>query len=926
MDFLYAGICIITFILITMTKTEPCVWQPDESQRRVIEAPAGGYHLVLAPPGCGKTQILTRRIQRAHDQGVAFSDMLCLTFTNRAARGMRERIAQYVDDADLDQLYVGNIHRFCSKFLFENHLVGAETSVIDDDDALSILARYQNEDESEIKRVYRRRRECAEIIHFAHFMHQIIHRHPRELRLHPDCVSADDVSVMKTICRVERRPFTPEAMIYIYDHALDYLDAIKDDAYDVGTQALAANLLRKMRYAHAYTAYCRQNKLVDFEDLLLLTYDALCTDTEYPRYRWIQIDEVQDLNAMQMAIIDRITHKGVDKGEAMVMYLGDAQQAIFSFMGAKSDTLSMIRHRCGEHIYHLNINHRSPKALLDMTNCYAAKVLGVDAALLPMAYSREEGKAEMTLLEAPLIDSEYQAVATMAAKRANSASTETTAIVVNSNYDADKIGDTLRQMNVPFFQVSGSDIFSSTEVKTMLAHLNVLASETNFMAWARLLYGLGVFAAPASAREFMRKMLNRGILPSDFMVYAPGRTYVQDFLETIDGEEPMVVFDTETTGLSVYDDDILQIAAVKLLHGKMVEGSEFVVHIHTNRPIPEMLGSTPNPIIAQRRNARLVPHAEALLQFIDYIGNCRLVGHNVEYDYQILCHNLKRYLPSVPLPHHGRCLDTLKLLRLLHPELRSYRLDYFRVQHLFGLSEDNAHLADVDVEDTCRVIVSLCRTCRGIIDSQREYLARPGVIHAADILCRQYGQLYLKARSELYYRPAEAVSESAMVAQMRAVYACCYDVGSNPELEHKIDYVLRYIDHDIVDVELTPSLVEQLQRNLMEINTLKEADLCGSSVLAERIFVSTVHKAKGLEFDNVIIFDVVDGRYPAFKSREDPVQCAEDKRKLYVALTRARRSVCVAWSSGRTGYHGDHQPQFLSPFMQPIVRFFDSKG
>lgn len=64
----------------------------DPCQQEVIEA-RGGWHLVLAPPGCGKTQILTERIRRAHSEGVAYADMLCLTFTNRAARGMSERLA-----------------------------------------------------------------------------------------------------------------------------------------------------------------------------------------------------------------------------------------------------------------------------------------------------------------------------------------------------------------------------------------------------------------------------------------------------------------------------------------------------------------------------------------------------------------------------------------------------------------------------------------------------------------------------------------------------------------------------------------------------------------------------------------------------------------------------------------------------------------
>lgn len=91
-------------------------WTPDASQLQVINAPAG-CHLVLAPPGCGKTQILTERIRKAHEEGVAYEDMLCLTFTNRAARSMRDRITQAISDPEVGRLYVGNVHRFCSKFL-----------------------------------------------------------------------------------------------------------------------------------------------------------------------------------------------------------------------------------------------------------------------------------------------------------------------------------------------------------------------------------------------------------------------------------------------------------------------------------------------------------------------------------------------------------------------------------------------------------------------------------------------------------------------------------------------------------------------------------------------------------------------------------------------------------------------------------------
>lgn len=82
----------------------------DPCQQEVIEA-RGGWHLVLAPPGCGKTQILTERISRAHSEGVAYADMLCLTFTNRAARGMSERLASTIDDEGVSSSTCSNSSR-----------------------------------------------------------------------------------------------------------------------------------------------------------------------------------------------------------------------------------------------------------------------------------------------------------------------------------------------------------------------------------------------------------------------------------------------------------------------------------------------------------------------------------------------------------------------------------------------------------------------------------------------------------------------------------------------------------------------------------------------------------------------------------------------------------------------------------------------
>ena len=100
--------------------------------------------------------------------------------------------------------------------------------------------------------------------------------------------------------------------------------------------------------------------MLDFHDLLLLTYDALTSDADrqmYKRYAWVQVDEVQDLNPLQMAIVKQLTARPFHT----VMFLGDEQQAIFSFMGAKLDALSTLKQQPACKLHHLSVNHRSPK-------------------------------------------------------------------------------------------------------------------------------------------------------------------------------------------------------------------------------------------------------------------------------------------------------------------------------------------------------------------------------------------------------------------------------------------------------------------------------------------------------------------------------------------------------------------------------------
>lgn len=898
-------------------------WTPDESQQAVIGT-MSGRHLVLAPPGCGKTQILAERVRRAHAEGVAYADMLCLTFTNRAARGMRERIGQRIDDDDVEDVFVGNVHRFCSRFLFENGIVPAESAIIDDDTVVSIVAMYLQEDEERVKNDFNRRRYYSQIMFCSHLMEEVEERIPRELRQHPDCLSRDDVQVLRALSKAAGKEFTAESMVDIYDHNDFYQDIARSEAFDLGLKGVAETTLHKLKYAHAYAAYKRQNNLLDFEDLLIMTYIALRDSADYRRYPWIQVDEVQDLNPLQLAIIDSLStttdKSSTEKGHGVLIYLGDEQQAIFSFMGAKLSTLTLLKDRCQGNVHHLSVNHRSPRYLVDMLNRYAIENLHTDPALLPQPDNddRPEGQP-LQIMASDNLQEEYQDVAHRVAALREAHPKETTAVIVNSNKDADAMSRALDGVHEPHFKVSGSDLFAQPSVKLLMAHLSVLANEHNFLAWSRLMYGLHICQTNASARQFVHQLSMRGITPTDFLGNDEV-TYLQRFLRAYE-ENEIVVFDTETTGLNVFEDDVIQIAAEKIRQGKTID--KFCIYIETDRRIPDKLGDTVNPIIEERRHQRIYTHAYALRKFLDFVGSDVVLGHNVQFDFHIMDNNILRYLspqwPEGETMWKGLTVfDSLKLIRLLRPDLKAFKLKLLLQElHLEGA---NTHLADDDVFATVSLTGYCYRRGQELVDSQQEYLSRKTTKERIRAFRDVYRPLYAAARQHLYHRE-KADCEPALVAEMKRMAQLLHERGWVMRVP-KADYIYRFLTDDVIDKLREPSLVEQLDRHIMELNTFKEADLCGSSTITDRVFVSTIHKAKGLEFDNVIVFDVVDGRIPNYYNEGIPTLLAEDARKLYVAMSRARRRLTLWWSRSKV-LPREVKLQRLSRFVNP--RLFDAK-
>ena len=918
----------------------------DPWQQEAI-AISGGRHLVLAPPGCGKTDILTERVVHAHNCGVDYADMLCLTFTNRAAKGMAQRIADRTGNPVPGDLFVGNIHRFCSQLLFNNGVVNHNSAIIDEGDVENIIQ------EELCKRLNITSR-TTELMRFQHGLQQMVLGMRGELVLHNELFHAGAVA---KLCDVLQMPFDEEHIAQIYCGIEDLMQR-----YPSLAEQPAANM---MLLARAYERYKADNDLLDYDDLLVLAYQYL-SEQASPQplsqgegrltqngagnspllgreagvrpYRWIEVDEVQDLNPLQFALVDLFAAP-----DATIVYLGDEQQAIFSFIGAKLETLESLKRRCGKNIHHLHTNYRSPRYLLDLQNDFAVANLGIGRNMLPTTdlnptYAPEDlcllnvGDAQMESYYAARFAKRYGEMDDCRQDagvpkggqtgdcRQDAGAPSRVAILVSTNREADDIGEVMSGMGISHFKISGTDLFSLPAMRIILSHISVLTDEMVFIAWARLLWGLKVMPTYTAARNFMRDMRRVALLPTDFLLY-PDSSYLQEFVRAYDDEE-LVIYDTETTGLDPYTDDSIQIAAVKVRNGK-VTGKPFNIILETDKELPETVGGHPNPMLEVYRNSRRHSRAEGLRLFMDYCQGHTLVGHNVGYDYQILLHNLRRSCPELDLERLcPRYFDTLKYIRLVRPRLRQYKLGHLlEVLHLEG---QNSHQADDDILATLSLLNFCHLNATQMLADQRLFIAdhqkQVDKFHAKYADIYRHGIVSGEWRTENgEHNDASACSplstlHSPLTEELQFVYTRMLAGGLINPID-KWRHLLHFLDTDLIRTDLYPTLRQQLERYATDLNTLKEADLCGTS-LEERYIISTVHKAKGLEFDTVIVYRAIDGVYPGTRSWTEK-QIQEDARRLFVALSRSRKRLCILYDE----YYG-RSTHALSPFLEKVKKHF----
>jgi DNA helicase-2/ATP-dependent DNA helicase PcrA len=397
-----------------------------------------GPLMIIAGAGSGKTKVLTTRIAHLMANGVDSFRILALTFTNKAAREMKERVEHILGNNEARNLYIGTFHSVFARILrSEAQRLGYPQSftIYDTDDAKSVMKTVINE-------------------------------------LNLDDKHYKPAAVYNRISSAKNALIGPEE--YATDNYLQQEDT-------------RANRPAIGQIYSAYVKRCFKNGAMDFDDLLLKFYELL---KNFPdslhkyqhKFRYILIDEYQDTNPAQYEII-----KLLGAAHENVCVVGDDAQSIYSFRGATIENILQFQKDYGEvHVVKLEQNYRSTKQILEVAN----QVISNNKNQIPKELWTENQGGDKIQVVRTLTDNDegkFVADSIQEQKLRNHFFNRDFAILYRTNAQSRAFEEALRRMGIPYTMYGGISFYQRKEIKDFVAYLRVLINPKDEEALKRII-------------------------------------------------------------------------------------------------------------------------------------------------------------------------------------------------------------------------------------------------------------------------------------------------------------------------------------------------------------------------------------------------------------------------------------------------------
>ena len=411
--------------------------QLNNSQREAVVY-CDGPQLVIAGAGSGKTRVLTYKIAYllAH-YDMAPWNILALTFTNKAAREMKERIGRLVGQERAQRLQMGTFHSVFARILraeAERIGFGANFTIYDQSDSRSLVK-----------------------------------------------------SIIKEM-ELDDKTYKPAAVADRISMAKNHL--LQPQQYATSSWAADDAQHKRPMVSHIYNRYaerCRQANAMDFDDLLVQTF-VLLRDHEdvrqkyVDRFRYVLVDEYQDTNFAQQAIVLQLT-----KEHGRVCVVGDDAQSIYSFRGANIDNiLDFQKQYEGARLYKLEQNYRSTQLIVQAANSLIHKN---ERQIRKEVYSENE-KGEKLMLKPAYSDREEAMIVCndiKRLKRQDRCEYSDFAILYRTNAQSRSFEEQMRKDGIPYRIYGGLSFYQRKEIKDVIAYFRVVANPDDEEALRRII-------------------------------------------------------------------------------------------------------------------------------------------------------------------------------------------------------------------------------------------------------------------------------------------------------------------------------------------------------------------------------------------------------------------------------------------------------
>ena len=409
----------------------------NDAQRAAVEY-IDGPSLVIAGAGSGKTRVLTYKIAYLLSQGMKPWSIMALTFTNKAAREMKERIGKLVGDDLAQHLYMGTFHSIFSRIL------RAEAEHIGFNNNFTIY------DES------------------------------------------DSRSLLKAIIKemgLDDKAYKPAAVHARISMAKNNL--VTAEAYDSDPAILEQNKRARMpaigKIYVAYVQRCRQANAMDFDDLLMLTFQLFRDHEEIRqkyagRFDYILVDEYQDTNHVQMSIVMQLC-----KEKLRVCAVGDDSQSIYSFRGANIDNiLNYHKQLPGTQLFKLEQNYRSTQTIVEAAN----SLIHHNRNQIQKEVFSKNDKGEKILYKPAYSDKEEALIVAkniQRIKRQDDCGYDQFAILYRTNAQSRSFEEEFRKQGIPYRIYGGLSFYQRKEIKDIIAYFRLVANPDDEEAFKRII-------------------------------------------------------------------------------------------------------------------------------------------------------------------------------------------------------------------------------------------------------------------------------------------------------------------------------------------------------------------------------------------------------------------------------------------------------